>query len=789
MPARPLTRKLLRDVLRLRGQMLAIALVVASGIALFVTMRSMRGYLLGAMATYYAEYRFADVFSSLERAPAPVAAEAARIPGVGAVEARIVTEVALDVPSLAEPATGRLVSIPDRGEPALERLHMRRGRRPEPDRRDEVVVSDAFAQANRLAPGDSIGAVLGGRWETLRIVGVAISPEFVYEIASGGIFPDSRRFGVIWMGHDALAGALDMRGAFNDLQLGLAPGGREADVIVALDALLERYGGRGAYGRDDHVSHGFLRDEISETRVTSVILPAIFLGVTAFLLHMVLSRLVNTQREQIAVLKAFGYGNGALGAHYLQLAMVPVGAGIVLGGALGLWFAGGLATVYARFFRFPDAHFEPSWGVVVAAVLIGGGAALVGALGAVRRAAALPPAEAMRPESPPRFRAGVLERAGVLRALSVPARIVARNLERRPGKAALTIFALALAVGILFVTRWMFDAVAFLERVQFAEVQREDVTVVFETPRPARAAYALARLPGVRRVEPFRVVPVKLASARHSYRTALTGLSPDGELHRIVGERMVAQPVPVSGVMLTRQLAERLGVDVGKMVTIASLEGDRWKRDVQVTALADELLGLNAYMSAAELSRLAGEQEALSGAWLRVDPREAAALYARLKRLPAVSGVAVREASLESFRRTIAESFTISLVVTILFACVIAVGIVYNGARISLSERGRELASLRVLGFSRREVTAMLLGEQALLTLMALPVGFAIGLALCALLVVRFATDLYRIPLVVQPGAYLFASAIVIGAAVLSGIIVGAQARRLDLVAVLKTRE
>jgi putative ABC transport system permease protein len=591
------------------------------------------------------------------------------------------------------------------------------------------------------------------------------------------------------MAREPLAAALDLTGAFNDLQIGLAPGAGAAPVVAALDALLEPYGGRGAYARDDHISHSFLDSEVNETRVTSTLLPAIFLGVTAFLLHMVLSRLVGTQREQIAALKAFGYGSGTVGAHYLELALVPVLAGVALGVALGLWFAGGLADVYARFYRFPDARFEPSWGIVAAAVAVGAGAALVGALGAVRRAVTLPPAEAMRPESPARFRAGLLERWPALRALPPAARIVVRNLERRPARAAMTVAGLALAVGLLVVTRWVFDAVDYLERVQFHEVQREDIAVTFESPRPARAAHALARLPGVLRVEPFRAVPVRLSAGARSYRTVLLGFPADAELRRIVGEAMVPQPLPAGGALLTRELAARLGVRPGDVIRVEPLEGARRARDVEVAALADELLGLNAYMDAGALARLVGEQDAVSGAWLRVDPVRADSLYAALKRLPAVAGVGVREAAAESFRRTIAESFRISLLVTIVFAVVIAAGMVYNGARIALSERGRELASLRVLGFSRREVTAMLLGEQGLLTLLAIPAGYAVGMGFCMLLVSRFATELFRIPLVLRGETYLFALVVVAGAALLSAMAVGMRIARLDLVAVLKTRE
>lgn len=786
----PLDRKLVRDLWHLRGQMVAITLVVTCGIALFVTLRSMHSYLLTTQAGYYEDYRFADLFASFRQAPLDLLPRIGRLPGVAAAEPRIVRDVLLDVPGLAEPATGRLVSIPADRQPRLNALHLRRGRWISPGRRDEVLASEAFARANGLDVGDSVGAVINGRWQRLRITGLALSPEYIYEIRGGGeIFPDNRRFGVIWMGRAALAAAFDMEGGCNDLVLALAPGAREREVIDRLDRLLARYGGLGAYGREDQISHRFVSDEITETQVTSVAIPAIFLGVTAFLLHIVLSRLVATQRDQVAVLKAFGYPDAAVGFHFLKLALAPVLAGALLGSGLGLWFAAGLARVYARFYQFPVVHFEPRPGIVLMAVLIGGGAALAGALGAVRRAVRLPPAEAMRPEAPARFKPGPLERLGAQRLLSPAARIVVRNLERWPLRSALSALGIAMAVAILLMGRFTFDAVDHMKDLQFQLVQREDVTVAFETLRPASAAYELARLPGVLKVEPFRSVPVRLRHGYREKRVAVLGMDLGGELHRIVDRDLGVHTLPAGGMLITSRLGRILGVRPGDRVTVEVLEGKRPVRQVPVAGFVDELIGLSVYMDVRDVHRLMGEGGAISGAWLRVDPRVAPALYTRLKRLPAVAGVGVRDAALQGFEKTVAESFRLSILVVIGFACVIAAGIVYNGARIALSERGRELASLRILGFSLREVTAMLFGEQAVLTLLAIPLGFALGFGFCALLAFRFESDLFRLPLVVRGTTFLFAFVVVIAAALLSGLAVRRRLGRLDLVEVLKTRE
>jgi putative ABC transport system permease protein len=784
-----LDRKAARDLWRQRGAFAAVALVVASGIALFVSLRSMHGYLLAAQHDYYRSGRFGEVFATVERAPLHLGAEVLEIPGVAAAETRIVTEAVLDVPGLAEPATGRLVSIPVPRRAALNDLYLRRGRWPAPGRRDEVLASDAFARANRLEPGSALSAVLNGRRQRLRVVGTAISPEFIYEIrGAGDVLPDNRRFGVFWMPREALAAACDLEGAFNDLVVTLAPGARQAAVEAEIDRLLEPYGGLGAYGREAHVSHRFVSDEIKETEVTSLLIPSIFLGVTAFLLHLVVGRLVTTQRDQIAVLKAFGYSDSTIAGHYLKLAAAPVAVGTSGGAAVGLWLAVQLAGVYARFYQFPDARFTPDLRILWMALAVAGGAVFAGAASAAARVLQLPPAEAMRPETPT-FRAAAVERLPLWRRLSPGARIAARHLQRRPLRTFLSALGIALAVAMVYVGAFMFDAIDRLQTAQFERVQREDVTVVLREAGGRSAARALGRLPGVERAEPFRTVAARLRSGHRSRRVALSAWESDAELRRIVDQRLRVHELREEGLLLTRKLGEVLGVANGELLTVEVLEGGRQVARLPVAGLVDEPIGTAAYMGEAALHRLLREGDRVSGAFLSVDAARAGDLFLRLKRMPAVSGVSVRAAAQEAFQRTIAESFWISLSSIVGFACVLAFGMVYNGARVALSERARELASLRVLGFLQREVGAMLLGEQAVLLVAAQPLGIALGLGLCALVAARFDSELFRLPFFVRVRTIAFAMLVVAIAGALSAAAVRRRLGRMHIVTALKTRE
>ncbi len=780
---------LLRDLWHLRGQVIAAALVVACGVASLVATRSTYHSLTVTQANYYASQRFADVFARLHKAPEGVAAAIREIPGVAEVRTRVVMDVTLDVPGLAEPAVGRLVSLPENPAAMLNGVFLAAGRLPEPGAASEVLASQAFALANQLKPGDRFGAILNGRWKELTIVGIALSPEYIYEVGRGMLFPDNRRFGVLWVAQTAMAPVFSMEGAFNDVVLALAADAALPEVLGRLDRLLERYGGLAAYGREEQASHRFLSDELSEIRIMTTFIPALFLGVAAFLLYVTLSRLVTLQRAQIGLLKAFGYADTAVGAYYLQFALASVGAGLLVGIPAGLALGRLLVAVYRDYFHFPHLELIVDARLLLLVAAVGMAAAVAGALAAVRRAVRLAPAEAMRPEAPAGFRAGLFERLQLLQAAGPALRMLVRNVARKPVRALLSITGIALAVGLMLAGRFTYDAVNHLLSVHFDHTQRDDATVLFNEALAAAAGFDLARLPGVLRAETFRLAPARLSNGQRSKRVEITGLAPDASMRRLVGRNLEQASLPAEGLVLGSKLAQILGVTAGMPLQVEILDGARSSARIAVAALVDEMLGLNAYMDQDALARLLREDRAISGAWLRVDPQAAGELYARLKRMPAVAGVAIRGVMQQSIRDTMDRSFVFFSAILLGFACVIVAGMVYNGARIALSERGHELASLRVLGFAHREIVAIFIGEQALLTLIAIPAGLATGYGLCALLVPVFDREMFRLPLVIAAPTWVYPVLAALASAAVSGLAVARRLRTLDLVAVLKTRE
>jgi len=786
---RALNMKLLRDLWRLRAQAIAIALVIAGGVATWVISLSTVQSLQTSQRLYYQDYRFADVFATLKRAPRGLRRTIEQIDGVGDVDLRVRAPARLNVSGFDEPVEALLTSIPDHRQPQLNRLFIERGRLPEPMRDHEVLISKSFADAHGLGPGDTLEAIIRGRKTTLTICGTGLSPEFVYQIRPGALFPDYKRYAVMWMRRHALERAADMEGAFNDAVLALRRHATPAQVIDELDQVLARWGGTGAIDRDDQTSHSYLREEMEQLSVMASIVPLIFLGVAAFLLSIVVRRLIAMQRDQIAILKAFGYSNRVLGLHYCLMVLAMVVLGIVPGVAVGAWLGHGLAEIYRDFFSFPELYYQVTPAVIAGGALISIGAALAGTGRALIQAFRLAPAEAMRPEPPHGFKRGLVERLPLLGRLDQPTRMILRNLERRPLKAVLAIVGISLATAILVIGRYQGDTINYMLDVQFGFAAREDLTVTFTEPTQREALSELEALPGVVRAEPFRAVPVELISGHRHWRSVIQAFSADAALHRALDAELLPIELPPDGLLLTDWLAEQLHLSPGERVTVQVLERARPRLELPIAGVVREFVGASAYMRLEALNATLGEAGSLSGAYLLAAPGRVPDVVEELDRRPRVAASNLREAMIDSFERTMGENILIFALVNTVLAGVVAFGVTYNTARLALSERARELASLRVLGYRRIEITWVLLGELALITLLAIPLGLWIGTGFAVLIGKAMASEFYRIPAVIQPSSYAFAAAVVLLAMAISAVAVARRLYHLDLVEVLKTRE
>lgn len=784
-----LDRKLLRDLRLMWSQALTIAMVVASGVAGFITSFSAYDALAWSRDVYYAESRFADVFATLKRAPLNLERQLAQIPGAAHVETSLTQVVPVTIPNVADPIIGRLIGLDARAPQRLNKVVLRSGRMLEPQHGGaiEALVSEGFAVARQLKPGDQLQALVNGRRETLLIVGIALSPEFIFAGLGGS--PDQRGFGVFWVDRQVLAAAYNMTGAFNQVAVRLSPGATEGPVIDHLNRLLAPFGGISAQGRDQQMSHMILNSEIKEQRVLGTVLPSIFLAVAGFLLNVVLARQIATQREQVAALKALGYDNGAIGLHYLKLVMVIVVVGVALGLALGAWMGHWFVGIYADVFRFPELRYRLKPALILAAVGVAWVAAVLATLNAIHATVKLAPAEAMRPPAPGVYKPMLIERLGLQRWFSTAARMIFRTMERRPLRTGLTIFGIAVAMAIVVTGAFWRDSIAVLMDTQFNQVLRGDVSIGLIEVSPARMVHDMAKLPHVTAVEPARSMAARLVHAHHSWRGAIQGKAAHPELHRIVGLQGQVFDPPRDGLLLTDRLAERLEVQVGDTVRVEFLEGRLDVLELVVTGVVPEMMGMNAYIERRALNQLLREGDLVNQVTVAVERGYETEFLNRLKALPRIAVAVSKSVMKRNIEEVTARNVQVFSGILTLFATIIAVGVVYNNARIALAERAWELASLRVLGFTRGEVSGFLLGELAVEIVVAIPLGMLLGYLLASMIVVLIKTDEFYFPFVIQPATYAFAALTVLAAGAVSALIVRRRVDSLDLVGVLKTRE
>jgi putative ABC transport system permease protein len=787
---RALDRKLIRDLRGMLGQGITIALVVGAGIGGFIALRSTFVSLQDSQATYYERYRFGDAFAQLARAPESLRFRLEAVPGVAVAYPRVVEPIRIPLEGVLQSPVGQVVSLPPDGDPPLNGILLREGRTPTPGRSDEALLLDAFAERWAFGTGDTLRVLLNGTLRPILITGLATSPEFIYPLPSGGsLIPDDSRFAVLWMDRGGMSPLFQMEGAFNDLVLRLQPGASEREVLAGVDALLEPYGGRGSYGRALQPSHFILEGELDQLRQFALVVPMIFLGVAAFLLNVVLSRILLLQRTQIAALKALGYRDREIAGHFLKMVSGVVLGGSLLGILVGQWLGSAMTNLYGSFFGFPVLTFRMGWDGPLLGTAVALLAGFLGAFGALRQVLRLSPAEAMSPAPPARYRPTLLERAGLGRLLGPSGRMVLREIGRRPLRTGLSALGIGLSLGIVIVGRFSGDALEVLIEEQFYRAWREDITVTFSQPLPARAVRELLPLPGVLHAEGVRITPARIHAGHRWRDMPLLGVEEGARLRQLLDGEGRIHPLPNGGVVLTAKLGEVLGVQVGDTVRIRLREGRPGDVYLPVTGMVDEMFGLQGHMRLADLNALLGEEPRVSQALLSVDPNLQPALEARLAALPAVADIGSRSALVNGFREQSGQLLVVMTLILTGFASVIAAGVVYNNARVAVSMRERDLASLRVLGFTRREISAVLLGELGVQVALAIPLGVWVGVRLAEGIAGTVDPERYRLPIVLSPGSYAYSIGVILVASTVSALLVRRRLDHLDLIGVLKTRE
>lgn len=786
-----LNKKLLRDLWRLRGSVTAIALIIASGIALMVASLNTIKTLETTRQVYYDQTGFGDIFASVHRAPRHLRREIEKLPGVRRVDDKVVGIGLVDVAALDVPARGQIISL-DPHLPygsTLNRLMIDQGRMPFGHADHEVIVHYNFANAVGLNLGDIITMTMRGRKSDLTIVGIGSSADTIYAMPGGSVFPDEKGFGIFWANRDLLDATFDYEGAFNSLIIDAEKGADEYALIDLLDPILAPYGGTGAYDRSDHSSNSMLDSEIEQLANMVAVVPILFLSIAAFLINVIMARLISLEREQIGLFKAFGMPTRKIAMHYLGFALSITVMGALFGAGLGAVLSSLLGEAYKVAFRFPFLLQQNDTASLLVAIAVSSSAAIAGAFMTLRRVGRLQPAEAMAPEPPADFKPSLLERLGLTKSWREPSRMVLRNIVRRPMRSFVSIFGMSLAVAIVVLGNYFSAAAETLIDTYFYRNQTQDLTITLVEARPGAALHGLESVEGILRVEGSQAAPVKLRNGAIEERSGIVARAPGTHLSQLLNEERQAVELPETGIVLAQSLAEKLDVGVGDLITVEMLTGRRYVREVPITAVVKLYVGQGAYMSLEAFGRLTGEMGRLQQFDAKVDPNEMAPIVRDLLDLPMVQSVSTRLSAFESFGEMMDRSMLIMSGIFSMFAMLIAGGVVYNSARIALSEQARELASLRVLGYTVGEAGFILIGQLMVLTCLSFLPGAVLGYYFSLGMSQSMENDLMRMPFVFEGKSVMLAILVVGASAVGSALIVGRRVAHLDLVAVLKSRE
>ena len=789
-----LDRKLLRELYSTGFLLLAVGSIMAIGVSAYNALGSAYRNLTIAQRLYYADCRMADFSLDLKKAPLADVAVIAQLPGVVEIRPRIQFFATVDLENVVEPINGIVISMPNERRQVIDDIVLRQGGYFTDRRDNEVILNDAFARANKIYPGMWIHLLLNNRRQELFVVGTAISSEFTYLVGPGSFVPDAKRLGVFYLKQTFAEEVFDFQGACNQVLGRLAPQVRDRpeEVLRRAEILLDSYGVLAAVPLKDQPSNRFLSNEIMGLRAFGVINPAIFLAVAALVLNVLMSRLAEQQRVVVGTLKALGYSRGAIFWHFLKFGLAVGAFSGVTGCALGYWLAGGMTAMYDTFFEFPNLEnrFYPD--LTVKGLGIGLACGMLGSLHGARQVLRLEPAVAMRPKPPADGGAILLEHwPSLWRRLTFPARMALRNVFRNRLRTAAGIFAAAMGATLSVDALLLAFETSYMVDFQFELIQRSDIDLTFKEERGREAWDEVRRLPGVDHAEPLFDVSCTFSHGSHSRKGGITGLLPGATL--MIPRDTAGRPlrIPESGLLLTKKMAQLLHVKVGDEVELRPTRGLREPRRVRVAEIADSFLGIAVYADIHYLSALMNEEFAVTGVQLKVrsDDSFRNELYREIKQLPAVQAVSARADIIRSVRETLVQNQHVFIGLLVMFAGVIFFGSVLNSSLVSLLERQREVATLRVLGYGPWQVGALFLRESVLTngvgTLVGLPLGYLLNYGI----VVAYDTEMFRIPLIDPTQVWIIVIGLGAAFGLAAHLVVQRSIHRMDWLDALKTRE
>jgi len=787
-----LWKKMIRDLRENKGAYLATIIIIVIGLMVFTSFSMVMDNLRLSQQSFYKNQNFADGFIEVQAMPPSEIEKLQDIQGINDVQGRLVKDVKVLFPNRDENVYLRLVSVDPAKKNPINGVQLKQGI-PLSNKEMNILIDNKFFEANNLKLNEEIEIIADGKKRALRIIGVGRSPEFIYALrTSSDLYPSPESFGIAYIPFEVMKTLFPERETMNNIVFTLRPGADYDNVKERLKPELKPYGLKSIYPRKDQTSHLLLTQELKGLEATARVLPLLFLSIAGMILYIMLKRMVEQQRGQIGILKAFGYTHKEILSHYMSYALTIGILGGIIGGFLGIALSFPFTTLYQTYFNMPGltSKFSPLY--LVLSILLSLGFSLFAGYQGCKGILILQPAEAMRPPAPPIGKKTWLEKITIFwNMLTVQGKMAVRNMSRNKSRSIFIFLGIMFTFSLLGLTWSMNDLSQRMLFDQYEKVETYDVKVSLSNPlNQKKVSRELNHFPGVTRVEAMAEIPVTLKNKWYKKDVVLLGIPEDSTLYNILDKNYNKVDPPKNGLLISERLAKLLGTEVGTKLNVESLmikDPDKAKQ-LEVVGVIPQYLGLNAYMDINSLQEFLGQGELATSFMLRMDEESIALLQNEFRKSAAVSGIDDQTERLAQTKELMA-SFYGMIFILALIGIITGFAIIYNSSVITLSERSHELASMMVLGMTPAEVLSVITFEQWFIGIFAMLAGIPMSQILLIGMSQSISNDVYTMPTNITASSFLIAFFVTAASIWIAQRFAGKKIQKLSLVDVLKSRE
>lgn len=784
-----LFKNLLRDIKKSKGQFISILIIVILGVTFYTSLNSAFKNLSNSSIKYYEEYRLADLWIDLDKAPISIKEKVEKLSNVEMVTGRIVKDASINISD--ENATLRFITLPDIKSNIVNDLTIKSGRYFSESDSNQCLLDEDFFKANNLKLGEYIYPVINGNQAKLKVLGVVKSPEFIYTLKdSGELIPDNKRFGIIYIKQSFGEAIFDLKGSVNNISIKVKSGSDVDEVKDDVKKLLKNYGVKSSIDRKQQTSTMMVDAEIKKLQSTGGSFPVIFFMVASVIIYIMMGRMVENQRIQIGVMKALGFTNVQVLIYYMSYSTIIAVSGSLIGSILGTYMGFSITKLLNQYFNLPLSNTQIYGEFVIPAFLLTLIFCLFAGYNSCKIIFKIMPSEAMREKSPISGKKIVVEKVDFIwRNINKLERIIMRNLFRYKRRVLLTSLGVIFSSAILLVAFSMNDSVNFMIKQQYGSIQNYDIKVKFSKLLSINDLSTIKDIQHVVEFEPILETGIELSNGWKSKEVGFTALTQNPKMYKVEDKSGNSVTLPQNGLLISEKLANILGIKVNDSVNVKFFFPEKEEKKMVVKGIVVQYLGLSTYTSMNNLNSVLGEGVIANSAVLKLESSAFEnEVKNKLKDMPGVSSVESKADSSNALTKNM-EAMKSTIGMLIMLSATLLIAVLYNIATINIFERQRELATLKVLGFNNKEVKKLIFNENYIISIFGIIIGLPLGTWLGGYLIEASSTDAYSIPYVVEFKSYVITIILTLIFTVITNMALMRKIKAINMLEVLKNKE